>query len=116
MKRAVFDDAVVLLVAEEKRFSTLADPAEMDIYYLQNSVDTTRSYLKANRAQAIRFAKGLIEGIAYFKKYKKESLEVLQKSCAFSRPRKKTLNILKLSYNLLATKFTTPRSMLHPRR
>ena len=32
-----------------------------------------------NRAQAIRFAKGLIEGVAYFKKYKKESIEVLQK-------------------------------------
>src|SRR5262245_59245446 len=39
-------------LAEEKGFRTLADPAEMDIYYLQNSVDTTRSYLKTNRAQA----------------------------------------------------------------
>src|SRR5512139_1517537 len=48
-------------VAEEKGFRTLADPAEMDLYYLQNSVDSTRSYLKAHRAQAIRFARGLME-------------------------------------------------------
>jgi hypothetical protein len=40
-------------------------------------VDSTRSYLRANRSQAVRFVKGLIEGIAYFKKYKKESLDVL---------------------------------------
>ena len=78
-------DAAVLTIpsfflADEKGFRTLADPADMDIYYLQNTVDTTRSYLKANRAQAVRFAKGLIEGIAYFKKYKKESLAVLQKT------------------------------------
>jgi len=75
-------DAAVLtmpsfFVAEERGFRTLADPADMDIYYLQNTVDSTRSYLRANRSQAVRFVKGLIEGIAYFKKYKKESLDVL---------------------------------------
>jgi ABC-type nitrate/sulfonate/bicarbonate transport system substrate-binding protein len=92
-------------VAEEKGFRTLADPAEMDIYYLQNSVDTTRSYLKAHRPLALRFAKGLIEGIAYFKKYKKESLEVLQKKLRIQSAQEKDLKYLEASYNLLATKY-----------
>ena len=95
-------------VAEERGFRTLADPAEMDIYYLQNSVDTTRSYLKANRAQAIRFAKGLIEGVAYFKKYKKESLEVLQKKLRIQSAQEKDIKYLEASYNLLATKYYNP--------
>jgi NitT/TauT family transport system substrate-binding protein len=92
-------------VAEEKGFRTLADPAEMDIYYLQNSVDTTRSYLKTRREQAIRFARGLIEGIAYFKKYKKESIEVLQKKLRIQSAQEKDLRYLEASYNLLATKY-----------
>jgi NitT/TauT family transport system substrate-binding protein len=92
-------------VAEEKGYRTLADPAEMDIYYLQNSVDTTRSYLNANRAQAIRFGKGLIEGIAYFKKHKKESIEVLQKKLRIQSAQEKDLKYLELSYNLLAAKY-----------
>ncbi len=104
-------------VAEDKGFRTLADPAEMDIYYLQNSVDTTRSYLKTNRPQAIRFARGLIEGIAYFKKYKKESIEVLQKKLRIQSAQEKDLKYLEASYNLLATKyynatlFPTPRAI-----
>jgi ABC-type nitrate/sulfonate/bicarbonate transport system substrate-binding protein len=92
-------------VAEEKGFRTLADPADMDIYYLQNSVDTTRSYLKAHRPLALRFAKGLIEGIAFFKKYKKESLEVLQKKLRIQSAQEKDLKYLEASYTLLATKY-----------
>src|SRR5262245_8504002 len=95
-------------LAEEKGFRTLADPAEMDIYYLQNSVDTTRSYLKTNRAQAIRFAKGLIEGVAYFKKHKKESLEVLQKKLRIQSAQEKDVKYLEASYNLLAAKYYNP--------
>lgn len=102
-------------VAEEKGFRTLADPAEMDIYYLQNSVDTTRSYLKANRAQAIRFAKGLIEGVAYFKKYKKESLEVLQKKLRIQSAQEKDIKYLEASYNLLATKYYNPTLYATPK-
>ncbi len=102
-------------VAEEKGFRTLAAPAEMDIYYLQNSVDTTRSYLKANRAQAIRFAKGLIEGIAYFKKYKKESLEVLQKKLRIQSAQEKDIKYLEASYSLLATKYYNPTLYATPK-
>lgn len=102
-------------VAEEKGFRVLADPAEMDIYYLQNSVDTTRSYLKGNRAQAIRFAKGLIEGVAYFRKYKKESVEVLQKKLRIQSAQEKDLKYLELSYNLLAAKYYNPTLYATPR-
>jgi NitT/TauT family transport system substrate-binding protein len=92
-------------VAEEKGFRTLADPAEMDIYYLQNSVDTTKSFLKTHRAEALRFAKALIEGIAYFKKNKKESLDVLQKKLRIQSAQEKDIKYLEASYNLLATKY-----------
>ena len=103
-------DAAVLtmpsfFVAEERGFRTLADPADMDIYYLQNTVDSTRSYLRANRSQAVRFVKGLIEGIAYFKKYKKESLDVLQKKLRIQSSQEKNIRYLEASYNLLATKY-----------
>ena len=102
-------------VAEEKGFRTLADPAEMDIYYLQNSVDTTRAYLKANRAQAIRFARGLLEGVAYFKKYKKESLEVLQKKLRIQSAQEKDIKYLEASYNLLAAKYYNPTLYANPK-
>src|SRR6185295_4204010 len=103
-------DAAVLtmpsfFVAEEKGFRTLADPADMDIYYLQNTIDTTRSYLKANRPLAIRFGKGLIEGLAYFKKYKKESLAVLQKKLRIQSAQEKDIKYLEASYNLLVNKY-----------
>jgi NitT/TauT family transport system substrate-binding protein len=102
-------------VADEKGFRTLADPAEMDIYYLQNSVDTTRNYLKAHRAQALRFSRALIEGIAYFKKYKKESLDVLQKKLRIQSAQEKDLKYLEASYNLLATKYYSPVPYASPK-
>ena len=92
-------------VAEERGFRTLADPADMDIYYLQSSIDSTRSYLRANRNQAVRFLKGMIEGIAYFKKYKKESLDVMQKKLRIQSVQEKDIRYLEASYNLLATKY-----------
>jgi ABC-type nitrate/sulfonate/bicarbonate transport system substrate-binding protein len=87
----------------------------MDLYYLQNSVDSTRGYLKANRAQAIRFAKGLIEGVAYFKKNKKESIEVLQKKLRIQSAQEKDLKYLELSYNLLAAKYYNPTLYATPK-
>jgi NitT/TauT family transport system substrate-binding protein len=77
-------DAAVLteptfFFAEDQGYRTLADLADMDIYYLHSMIDTTRAYLRANRDLALRFMKGYVEGIAYFKKNKKESLDVLAK-------------------------------------
>ena len=77
-------DAAVLteptfFFAEDQGYRTLADLADMDIYYLHSMIDTTRAYLKTHRELALRFMKGYVEGIAYFKKNRKESIEVLAK-------------------------------------
>jgi NitT/TauT family transport system substrate-binding protein len=77
-------DAAVLteptfFFAEDQGYRTLADLADMDIYYLHSMIDTTRGYLRTHRDLALRFMKGYVEGIAYFKKNRKESIEVLAK-------------------------------------
>jgi NitT/TauT family transport system substrate-binding protein len=92
-------------LAEERGFRILADPVEMEIYYLQNSVDTTRSYIKRNRDQALRVVKVLCEGLAYFQKNKKESLDVLQKKLRIQSAQERDVKYLELSYNLLADRF-----------
>ncbi len=75
-------DAAVLteptfFFAEDQGFRTLADLADMDIYYLHSMIDTTRAYLRAHRDLTLRFMRGYVEGIAYFKKNRKESIDVL---------------------------------------
>lgn len=103
------DGAVLALpsffVAEDRGYRILGEPADMDIYYLQNSVDSTRSYLRRQRDQAVRFVKGIIEGIAYFKKNKKESLEVLRKKLRIQSEQERDVRYLVSSYNLLAAKY-----------
>jgi len=75
-------DAAVLteptfFFADDQGYRTLADLADMDIYYLHSMIDTTRAYLRTHRDLALRFMKGYVEGIAYFKKNRKESIDVL---------------------------------------
>jgi ABC-type nitrate/sulfonate/bicarbonate transport system substrate-binding protein len=75
-------DAAVLteptfFFADDQGYRTLADLADMDIYYLHSMIDTTRSYLRTHRDIAARFMKGYVEAIAYFKKNRKESIDVL---------------------------------------
>jgi len=77
-------DAAVLteptfFFAEDQGYRTLADLADMDIYYLHSMIDTTRGYLRTHRDLALRFMKGYVESIAYFKKNKKDSIDVLVK-------------------------------------
>ena len=43
-----------------------------------------------------RFVKGLLEGLAYFRKYKKESLEVMQKKLRIQSAQEKDIKYLKL--------------------
>jgi NitT/TauT family transport system substrate-binding protein len=102
-------------VAEERGYRILADPVDMDIYYLQNSFDSTRSYLKRNHDQALRVIKALCEGIAYFRKYKKESVAVLQKKLRIQSAQEKDLKYLELSYNLLADKFYNTALYANPK-
>jgi NitT/TauT family transport system substrate-binding protein len=103
------DGAVLTLptffVAEERGYRLLADPADLDIVYLQNSIDTTRSYLKRNRDQAVRFIKGYCEGMAYFRKNKRDSVAVMQKKLRIQSAQEKDTKYLEMSYDLLANKF-----------
>lgn len=92
-------------VAEDRGYRILGEPADMDIYYLQNSVDSTRSYLRRQRDQAVRVVKGIVEGIAYFKKNKNESLAVLRKKLRIQSEQERDVRYLESSYNLLATKY-----------
>ena len=77
-------DAAVLteptfFFAEDQGYRVLADLADMDIYYLHSMIDTTRAFVRTHGDLALRFMRGYIEGIAFFKKNRKESLEVLAK-------------------------------------
>ena len=77
-------DAAVLteptfFFAEDQGYRVIADLADMDIYYLHSMIDTTRGYIRTHRDVALRFLRGYIEGIAFFKNNRKESIEVLAK-------------------------------------
>ena len=102
-------------VAEDRGYKTIADPIEMDIYYLQNSVDTTKSYLRNQHDVAVRFIKGICEGIAYFEKNRKESIAVLQKKLRIQSAQEKDIKYLEASYNLLAKKFYNRVPLANPK-
>jgi NitT/TauT family transport system substrate-binding protein len=75
-------DAAVLteptfFFAEDQGYRVLADLADTDIYYLHSMIDTTRAFVRGHRDLALRFMRGYVEGIAYFKKNRKESIDVL---------------------------------------
>ena len=77
-------DAAVLteptfFFAEDQGYRVLADLADTDIYYLHSMIDTTRAFVRTHRDLALRFMRGYIEGIAFFKKNRKESIDVLAK-------------------------------------
>ena len=91
-----------IFVAEDLGYRTLVDLADTDIYYLQTMVATTRSYIRANREKTLRFLRAFVEGIAYFKQNKRESLEVLSKKLRVSAAQERSLD---RSYDLMATKF-----------
>jgi ABC-type nitrate/sulfonate/bicarbonate transport system substrate-binding protein len=92
-------------LAEDKGFRVVGDPVNMDIYYLQNTLESSRGYLRKHRDQALRFLKGYTEGIAYFKKNKRESLEIMRKKLRIQSEQERDIRYLELSYQLLATSY-----------
>jgi NitT/TauT family transport system substrate-binding protein len=99
-------DAAVLtlptyFLAEDKGYRMVGDPTQMDIFYLQNTLETTRSYIRKNRAQAVAFMKGYIEGIAYFKKNKKESMDIMRKKLRIQSSQERDVRYLEMSYNAM---------------
>ena len=103
-------DAAVLtlptfFVAEDRGYRIVGDPVTMDIFYLQNTLESTRSFLRKNRDAALKFMRGYIEGIAYFKKNKSESLDVMRKKLRIQSEQERDNRYLEQSYNLLATAY-----------
>ena len=104
-------DAAVLtlptfFLAEDKGYRVVGDPMTMDIYYLQNTLETTRSFLRKNREQALKFMKGYIEGIAYFKKNKKESLDIMRIKLRIQSSQERDVRYLEMSYNLMTAAYS----------
>ena len=83
MQKKLVDGAVLsdpsYFIAEDNGFRVIADLAKMNIHYLQNMVVSTRSYLRTNRDQATRVLRAFVEAIAYFKKNKKDSVQIILK-------------------------------------
>ena len=106
MEKGGLDAAVItipsMFVAEDRGYEVLLDLADTDIYYLQTMVATTRSYVKTHRDKAIRFLKGYLEGIAYFKQNRKESLEVLKKKLRLDANQERNLE---KAFDLLNAKY-----------
>jgi NitT/TauT family transport system substrate-binding protein len=91
-----------VFIAEDRGFRVLVDLAETDIYYLHTMIASTRSYIKANRDNALRFLKGFLEGIAYFKHNKKESLEIVRKKLRVNAEQAESRTLLRPSgYEIL---------------
>ena len=103
-------DAAVLtlptyFVAEEKGYRVVGDPTQMDIFYLQNTLETTRSYIRKNRNQAVAFMKGYIEGISYFKKNKRESMDIMSKKLRIQSSQERDMRYLDMSYNMMVNAY-----------
>jgi NitT/TauT family transport system substrate-binding protein len=83
LQKKLVDGAVLTdpsyFIAEDNGFRVIADLAKMNIHYLQSMMVSTRSYLRANRDQATRVLRAYVEGIAYFKKNKKDSVQIILK-------------------------------------
>jgi NitT/TauT family transport system substrate-binding protein len=83
LQKKLVDGAVLTdpsyFIAEDHGFRVIADLAKMNIHYLQSMIVSTRSYLRTNRDQATRVLKAYVEGIAYFKKNKKDSVRIILK-------------------------------------
>jgi NitT/TauT family transport system substrate-binding protein len=100
-------DAAVLqdptfFMAEDMGYKTLGDPVALDIQYLQNVLVASRAYLKSHRDIAGRFMKGFVEGVAYLKRNKEDSLRILMKKMRIEKGKE---NYLERSYNLYATQY-----------
>lgn len=106
LEKGGIDGAVMTIpfvfVAEDRGSRVLIDLAETDIFYLHTMLGSTRSFLKTKRDSALRFLRGFVEGIAYFKQNKKESLEIVRKKLRVNADQERNLE---RSYDLLATKY-----------
>jgi NitT/TauT family transport system substrate-binding protein len=83
LDRGGIDAAVLtipsMFVAEDRGYRVLADMGDTDIFYLHTMIATTRNYVKNSRDRVSRFLKGYLEGLAFVKQNKKESIDIVRK-------------------------------------
>ncbi|MGH7852827.1 MAG: ABC transporter substrate-binding protein [Candidatus Binatia bacterium] len=91
-----------MFVAEDRGYRVLLDMADTDIYYLHTMVATTRQYIKNNRDKVLRFLRGYVEGIAFVKQNKKESVDIVKKKLRIGAEQERNLE---RSLDLLITKY-----------
>lgn len=91
-----------MFVAEDRGYRVLLDMADTDIFYLHTMVATTRQYIKNNRDKVLRFLRGYVEGIAFVKQNKKESLDIVRKKLRIGPEQERNLE---RSLDLLITKY-----------
>lgn len=89
-------DAAVLtipsmFVAEDRGYKILLDMADTDIFYLHTMIGSTRGYVKNNRDKVARFLKGYLEGIAFVKQNRKESIEIVKKKLRIGAAQERNL-------------------------
>jgi len=106
MEKGGLDGAVLtipsMFVAEDRGYRVLLDMADTDIYYLHTMVATTRHYIKSNRDKVLRFLKGYVEGIAFVKQNRKESVDIVKKKLRIGPEQERTLE---RSIDLLIAKY-----------
>ena len=91
-----------MFVAEDRGYRVLLDMADTDIFYLHTMVATTRQYIKNNRDKVLRFLRGYVEGIAFVKQNKKESLDIVKKKLRIGPEQERNLE---RSLDLLIAKY-----------
>jgi len=83
LDRGGIDAAVLtipsMFVAEDRGYRVLVDMGDTDIYYLHTMIATTRNYVKSSRDRVTTFLKGYLEGLAFVKQNKKESIDIVRK-------------------------------------
>ena len=89
-------DAAVLtipsmFVAEDRGYKILLDMADTDIYYLHTMIGSTRGYVRNNRDKVGRFLRGYLEGIAFVKQNRKESIEIVKKKLRIGAAQERNL-------------------------
>lgn len=98
VEAAVLQDPSFFM-AEDSGFKTLGDPVALDIQYLQNVSAASRAWVRGHRDAASRFIRGFVEGAAFFKRNKEESMKILMKKMRIEKGKE---NYLERSYQLYA--------------
>jgi NitT/TauT family transport system substrate-binding protein len=106
MDKGGIDGAVLtipsMFVAEDRGYRVLLDMGDTDIYYLHTMVASTRQYIKNNRDKVLRFLRGYVQGIAFVKQNKKESVDIVRKKLRLGAEQTRNLE---RSLDLLTAKY-----------